>query len=101
CMTDQSAGTARMTALAAIERQERFTKLALFGAAVIEGILLAAILWVIDLSNPTQRLILLSTFLVYLPLGLGMLALASVNSRHTRSILMALQMIAEGRDTAR
>jgi len=96
--TNDSVSPARHAALAAIEKQERLTRIAIIGAGIIEGVLLAAILMAIDLSNPTQRLILLSTFLIYLPLGLGMLALASHNSRHTRTILMALQLISDGSD---
>lgn len=93
----QTASRARQTALSAIERQERYTKMAVAAAGAIEAILIAAILLAIDFSNPTHKLILLATLLTYLPLALGMMALASLNSRHTRSILLALQMVSEER----
>ena len=93
----ESQSRVRQTALVAIERQERYTKLAIAAAGVIEAVLIAAILLSIDFSNPIHKLILLATLLTYLPLALGMMALGSLNSRHTRSVLLAIQMISNER----
>ena len=87
----------RQTALAVLERQQTMAKVALFAAVAVEGLLLVAILSIIDFSRPLERLIFLCAILAYLPLALGMMALASMINRHSRMILHGLQMLSEER----
>lgn len=89
--------TQRNTALSAIDRQQTLARLAMFGAIAVEGLLLAAILFVIDFHDHTQRIVFLSAMMVYMPLAIGLMALAAMINRHSRMILHGLQMIGEER----
>ncbi|MEO8576542.1 MAG: hypothetical protein ABI556_07580 [Gemmatimonadales bacterium] len=89
--------TARQTALTEIETRENASKMVIIGAAMIESILFFIIFMVIDMSNQTHRLILLSALLVYIPVCLGMVALGIHQSRNTKRMLLAMQMLSEGR----
>ena len=89
--------TARQTALNEIEQREKAGKWAIVGAALIEGLLFMVIFTVIDLTNDTHRLILFTGLLVYLPVCLGMFALGIHQSRNTRRLLLAMQMMSEDR----
>lgn len=89
--------TARQTALHEIEQRENAGKWAIIAAAMIEGILFLAIFMVIDLTNETHKLLLLIALLVYLPICLGMAALGIHQSRNTRKLLLAMQMLSEDR----
>lgn len=88
---------ARQTALNEIEQREKASKWVIIAAALIESILLLAIFTVIDLSNKTHTLIFFTAMLVYLPVCLGMLALGIHQSRNTKRMLLAMQMLSEGR----
>lgn len=96
--TSSTFDSQRSTALAAIERQQTLTKAAIFAAVAVEGVLLIAILATIDFSNTLERLVFLSAALAYLPLALGMMALAALVNRQARSILLALHMLSEERE---
>ena len=89
----------RQTALNEIEQREKASKWVIIFAALIESFLLLAIFSVIDLSNRTDKLIFLTAMLVYLPVCLGMIALGIHQSRNTRRMLLAMQMLSEGRKT--
>ena len=88
---------ARQTALNEIEQRQNAAKWTIIGAALIESILLLAIFIVIDLTNKTHQLIFLTAMLVYLPVCLGMVALGLHQSRNTKRMLLAMQMLSEGR----
>ena len=89
--------TARQTALNEIEQREKASKWIVIAAALIESILLLSIFTVIDLSDKTHQLIFLTAMLVYLPVCLGMLALGIHQSRNTKRMLLAMQILSEGR----
>ena len=89
--------TARQTALKEIDQREKAGKWAIIAAALIESLLFLVIFMVIDLTSDTHRLILLTALLVYLPVCLGMLALGLHQSRNTRRMLLAMQMLSEER----
>lgn len=89
--------TARQTALKEIDKREKAGKWAIIAAVVIESLLFLVIFTVIDFASDTHRLIFLTALLVYLPVCLGMLALGLHQSRNTRRVLLALQMLSEER----
>lgn len=73
------------------ERHARSVRLAILGAAGVEGILLALGLLVLDWTNPTHVLILLFAVLVCSVLGLGLLALGAHVSRVGARVVAALE----------
>ena len=84
---------ARMMALKNIERKEWSFKLLVGFIALIEGVLLFWLVYSIDWSNPTHRVIFIATMLVYLVLGLGIFALAIYQNINTLKVLKALDVI--------
>lgn len=90
----------RRTALARIERMERNSKLAFFGAALVEAAFLVCFFLLADLSNRTHVLILLATVAVYTILALGLVVLGAHMSRNTLRILHAIELLEEGDDAS-
>ena len=86
----------RAAALDRVEQRERAFKLALFGAAVVEGGMLAAFLLLADLSNRLHLLLLVASAVVYFPLALGLVALGAHVSRVGERVLMAVELLAGG-----
>ena len=91
----------RRTALARIERTERNSKLAFFGAALVEVAFLVSFFLLADLSNRTHVLILLATVAVYTILALGLVVLGAYMNRNTLRILHAIELLEEGDETTR
>jgi hypothetical protein len=75
-------------ALDRIERSQRTFKLALAGAVMIEGLLLAAMLWLTDFSDRLQALVFVATVGGYTLIALGLILLAT---HVDRTLLRALQ----------
>ncbi|HEU4881687.1 MAG TPA: hypothetical protein VFT45_05565 [Longimicrobium sp.] len=92
--------TAVHAALAAADRRDRLSRLAVYAAALIELLLLAAALMVMDFDNDTHLLILIIGILVYSTLGLGMAALGSRAAAADARLLHAIQLLDERRTAA-
>ncbi len=76
------------TTLDRIERAQRNFKLALFGAALLEVLLIGALLYLVDLSDRVQALIFVSSVGGYTLLALGLIMLGS---HVERALLRAAQ----------
>jgi hypothetical protein len=92
--------TAVHAALAAADRRDRMSRMALYAAALIELLLLAAALMVMDFNDHTHLLILIIGILVYSTLGLGMAALGSRAAAADARLLHAIQLLDERRAAA-
>ena len=92
--------TAVHAALAAADHRDRMSRLAIYAAALIEMLLLAAALMVMDFGNDTHLLILIIGILVYSTLGLGMAALGSRAAAADARLLHAIQLLDERRAAA-
>jgi hypothetical protein len=71
-----------------IERSQRYFKLALFGAALLEVLLIGTLLYLVDLSDRVQALIFVSSVGGYTLLALGLVMLGS---HVERALLRAAQ----------
>lgn len=80
-MTAPSADTARARVLDRMERQDRWFKRSLLGAVALEAMLLLLALWLVDLHDRTQVLILVTSILGYTIVVLGLVALGAHLSR--------------------
>lgn len=76
------------TTLDRIERAQRNFKLALFGAALLEVLLIGGLLYLVDLSDRVQALIFVSSVGGYTLLALGLIMLGS---HVERALLRAAQ----------
>jgi hypothetical protein len=92
--------TAVHAALAAADRRDRLSRMAIYAAALIELLLLAAALMVMDFDNDTHLLILIIGILVYSTLGLGLAALGSRAAAADARLLHAIQLLDERRPAA-
>jgi hypothetical protein len=81
---------ARRQALASIERTEQWYKFAFFGACLAEVLLLAVLLLVANLRDPTHLLLLAGFVGGYSIVVLAIVALGIHVSRMTQRILRAL-----------
>ncbi|HYR10614.1 MAG TPA: hypothetical protein VEQ60_22750 [Longimicrobium sp.] len=97
-MTDRP--TAVHAALAAADRRDRLSRMAIYAAALLELVLLAAALMVMDFDNDTHLLILIIGILVYSTLGLGLAALGSRAAAADARLLHAIQLLDERRPAA-
>ena len=80
----------RSRALDQMDRARRNFRAAFFGAVLMEGFFLLAMLFVADLKNELHILILLATGLVYMPLVLGLVALGAWIDRSVLRVLIRL-----------
>jgi hypothetical protein len=92
--------TAAHAALAAADRRDRLSRMAIYAAALLELVLLAAALMVMDFDNDTHLLILIIGILVYSTLGLGLAALGSRAAAADARLLHAIQLLDERRPAA-
>ena len=88
----------RKTALDRIDRSERHYKIAFFGAAVIEALVLAGFLLLADLSNRMHVLLLIATVATYTILAFGLLALGIHVTRNTLRVLVAVELLGGAAD---
>lgn len=89
--------TAVHAALADADRRERMSRMAIYAAALLELVLLAAALMVMDFDDDTHLLILIIGILVYSTLALGLAALGSRAAAADARLLHAVQMLDERR----
>lgn len=80
-----------------IERAQRTFKLALTGAALLEALLIGALLYLVDLSDRVQALIFVSAIGGYTLVALGLIMLGSHVERALMRAVQAGQGSAEGR----
>ena len=74
-------------ALTRIDRAERSLFIAILATGIIEGVLLALLLWRMDFHDRTHVVILLAALLTYCTLSMGLVALgAYVNRTFTRLV---------------
>lgn len=92
--------TAVHAALAAADRRDRMSRIALYAAALLEAVLLAAALLVMDFDDDTHLLILIIGILVYSTLALGLAAIASRAAAADARLLHAIQLLDERRPAA-
>jgi hypothetical protein len=87
-------------ALAAADRRDRLSRMAIYAAALLELVLLAAALMVMDFNDDTHLLILIIGILVYSTLALGLAAVASRAAAADARLLHAIQLLDERRPAA-
>ena len=85
-----SADSIRASVLDRMERQDRLFRLAFFGAVAVEALLLGLALWLINLQDRTQVLILVTSVLGYTIVALGLAALGAHVSRSLSALAAAL-----------
>ena len=80
----------RQATLKEIDQADRRIKYLSIAAALVEGSLLVAFLYLMDFSNKLHWLILIAAGLVYLCLAIGLVMLGSYFQSSTRKILRAI-----------
>ena len=80
----------RNSVLDRMEHHERVVRLAIIGAAVLEGALLVIVLLIIDWRDATQKLVFVTSILSYSILALGLAALGAHVSRTVGRVLAAI-----------
>ncbi|MCI0437199.1 MAG: hypothetical protein L0271_26715 [Gemmatimonadetes bacterium] len=89
-MSNRSLDAIREGVLDRMEKQERAMKLAIAGAAVLEGLLFLAAFLIMDFNDATHRLIVILSVLSYMILALGLIALGAHVSRSVGRIVAVL-----------
>lgn len=90
-MSAKDLDSIRQGVLDRMERGDRLVKGAIIGAAVVEGVLLAAAIFIADWSNPLHRLVFILAILTYSVIACGLVALAGHISRSVGRVLVALE----------
>jgi hypothetical protein len=80
--------------LARMERSDRLVKWSIIGAALLEAVLLVAILLLVDRRDPLHRLLLVLFLLNYMVMVLGLVAIAGHVSRSADRVVAALESLA-------
>lgn len=81
----------RLKAIRAVARTELYFRLALGLAALIEAAGLFGLLYFANFSDPTHRLLLVQTLLVYGTLSMGVVAIGVLVRQGTLQVLSALE----------
>jgi hypothetical protein len=97
-MTSPSLDPIREGVLLAMDRQDRLVRLAVFGAASLELLMLAVAILLIDWNERTQVLLLILAVLGYSVVLLGLVALGAHVSRCVGQLAGALHRDALGKD---
>ena len=74
-----------------MERAEKLVKAAVVGAALVEAGLFAVALYLVDWSDPLQRLLFIFSVLSYTIIALGLVALGAHVTRTAARILAAME----------
>jgi len=90
-MPAQDLDNIRKSVLDRMERGDRLVKSAIIAAAVVEGLLLVAAIFIADWSNPLHRLVFILSILTYSVVACGLVALAGHISRSVGRVLIALE----------
>ncbi len=91
-MSETDLNGIRRAALDRMDQSRRHAKGLLIAAAIVEGLMAVAVLYVTDFSDRTQLLILLCACLVYAPLALGMFALRAFIDQSVERIVKAIEV---------
>lgn len=81
----------RTQALAAVDRARTFFRACIVVAALVEAAGLLGLVLFADFKDPTHRLVLVQTLLVYGTLGLGILAIGILVRQGTLQVLAAIE----------
>ena len=92
-MASKDLDNIRQSVLDRMERGDKLVRSAIIAAAVVEGLLLAAAIFLADWTNPLQRLVFILSILTYSVIACGLLALAGHISRSTGRVLIALESL--------
>ena len=84
----------REGALRRMERHAATVRIALLGAAAVEGLALILALWLVDWSNRTHVLVFVMSVLGYTIIVLGLVALGAHISRASSRIVAVLETMA-------
>jgi fatty acid desaturase len=90
-MPAQELDNIRRSVLDRMERGDRLVKWAIIAAAMVEGLLLVAAIFIADWSNPLHRLVFILSILTYSVVACGLVALAGHISRSVGRVLIALE----------
>ena len=90
-MSAQDLDSIRSSVLDRMERGDRLVKLAIIAAAMVEGFLLVAAIFITDWSNPLHRLVFILSILTYSVVACWLVALAGHISRSVGRVLSALE----------
>lgn len=90
-MPAQDLDNIRKSVLDRMERGDRLVKWAIIAAAMVEGLLLVAAIFIADWSNPLHRLVFILSILTYSVVACGLVALAGHISRSVGRVLIALE----------
>ena len=85
----------RTGALARIDAAERRFKLALVMAAVLEAVLLAAVLLLTDFKDRTQVIVFMTSVMVYSVLAVGLIVLGTYMKLSAERVLKAIAVLHE------
>jgi hypothetical protein len=83
----------RQSVLDRMERGDKLVRGAIVAAAVVEGLLLVAALFLADWHDPLHRLVFILSILTYSVISCGLIALAGHISRSTGRVLVALESL--------
>lgn len=83
----------RARALERIRSARRTFLWLVVGTGAVEAVLLGATFWFADLDDPTHRLLLCTSFLVYWTLGMGLFALGGYVNLANQRILRAIELV--------
>ncbi len=83
---------ARREVFQQIEKREKNFKLLVSFIALLEGVLLLALIWNMNWTDKTHIIIFVSTLLIYLVLGLGLFALGIYQNINTLKVLKAITL---------
>lgn len=89
-MTQPNLETIQASVLDRMERADRLMKSAIIGAALVEAVLFAVALYLIDWHDRQQTLLFLFSVLSYTIIVLGMVALAGHVTRSVGRVLAAM-----------
>lgn len=87
--------SALRAALDAADRRDRMARLALFGAALVEALLLAIALLVMDFDDRTHLLVFVLSILSYTTLALGLVVVGARSAAANARLLHAIQLLDE------
>ena len=96
-MSETDLNGIRRAALDRMDESRKHAKGLLIAAAIVEGLMAVAVIWVTDFGDRTQLLIFLCACLVYAPLALGMFALRAFIDHSVGRIVRALELAGPAR----
>ena len=94
-MPGERTSPAVSAALAEADRRDRWSRMTVYAAALVEAILLAAALLVMDTADRTHLLVFIMSMLAYTTLALGLIVLGTRASAESMRVLHALQLLDE------